>query len=394
MSDLDNALRTFEATEANLTKIERLAKKIEELTPNGIVFGSNHTYEDAVRSYEIILASLPKIDGWKPQSIPNDLDAIAQWRLDAQDIDEPMMMFDVQRSIEEPSRELREYRFRFDRKRRELIRNAIQELMDKFTHTLSSFYEKNKGRRSNTKLANYPQWDILKDLVTQIDTLIGSSVPRPNRWDDLNRHLHFGLVHDLIDIVELDWPEVNAGLIKKLFTMDEPLPIDVEDLTTIVSAKPTGTVATALLWNRLSAGDFERLIFSLINNEVGYENPEWLMATSAPDRGRDISVMRVIKDQLTGIRSERIIIQCKHWLSRSVSTSDISTLRDQIKLWEPPRIAELIIATSGRFSADAVALVERNNQSDTSLKIQMWSESHLERLLASRPALVAEFGLR
>ena len=51
-------------------------------------------------------------------------------------------------------------------------------------------------------------------------------------------------------------------------------------------------------------------------------------------------------------------------------------------------------ATSGRFTADAVALIEKQNQSDSALRIEMWAESHLERLLASRPALIAEFSLR
>jgi hypothetical protein len=202
------------------------------------------------------------------------------------------------------------------------------------------------------------------------------------------------MVQDLNDIITFDWPEVSTGITLKSFSADEPVPVDTDDLSEVVNAKPSGNVATGLAWKRLSAEDFERLIFSLISNEAGYDNPEWLMATSAPDRGRDLSVTRVVKDPLTGTKRERIIIQCRHWLSRAVSPSDITALRDQVKLWEPPRIDELIIATSGRFSADAVDLVERNNQSDTSLKIQMWPESHLERLLAARPALIAEFRLR
>src|SRR5229473_3821094 len=81
-SPINSALRQFEATEANLTKLERLWSQIEEKTPGGIVFGSNPTYEELVRFYRAILSGLPKIDGWKPDAVPMDLNAIAQNRLD------------------------------------------------------------------------------------------------------------------------------------------------------------------------------------------------------------------------------------------------------------------------------------------------------------------------
>jgi hypothetical protein len=89
-----------------------------------------------------------------------------------------------------------------------------------------------------------------------------------------------------------------------------------------------------------------------------------------------------------------VIIQCKHWLSKSIAPPEIATLKEQLKLWEPPRIDVVIIATSGRFTSDAVASIEKHNQSDSSLRIEMWPESHLEALLASQPHLIAEFKLR
>lgn len=113
-----------------------------------------------------------------------------------------------------------------------------------------------------------------------------------------------------------------------------------------------------------------------------------------PDRGRDLSVYRVYADPLGGTLRQRVIIQCKHWQSRSVAPANIAALKEQMKLWEPPRVDIHVIATSGRFTSDAVAIVEKHNQSDSALRIEMWPESHLERLLASRPAIIAEFGLR
>ncbi len=158
--------------------------------------------------------------------------------------------------------------------------------------------------------------------------------------------------------------------------------------------QPRGPIATKLNWEKLPPDDFERLIFVLIGAEPGYENPEWLMQPNAPDRGRDLSVTRVVADPLSGTIRSRVVIQCKHWLSRSINVPDVTALIAQMKLWEPPRVNVHIIATSGRFTLDAVQYIEQYNQSDTALHIEMWPESHLERLLASRPALIAEFGLR
>ena len=62
--------------------------------------------------------------------------------------------------------------------------------------------------------------------------------------------------------------------------------------------------------------------------------------------------------------------------------------------WTNPKVDILIIATSGRFSADAVDWIEKHNAKGISPRVWMWPESHLERLLAKRPGLVAEFAMR
>jgi hypothetical protein len=66
----------------------------------------------------------------------------------------------------------------------------------------------------------------------------------------------------------------------------------------------------------------------------------------------------------------------------------------EMSLWQPPKVDILVVATSGRFTTDAIDFIEKHNQSDRALRIEMWPESHLERLLAEWPALIAEFGLR
>jgi hypothetical protein len=161
-----------------------------------------------------------------------------------------------------------------------------------------------------------------------------------------------------------------------------------------VNGYPTGPVTSRLDWQVLTDEDFERLVFLMISEAPGYENPEWLQRTHAPDRGRDLSVVRVEQDPLGTVRRYRTIIQCKHWLSRSIGPNDVAEARSQMELWQPPRVDALVIATTGRFTVDAISFVEQHNQSDRALNIAMWPDSHLERLLAARPHIIGQFGLR
>ncbi|BBD58495.1 hypothetical protein NIES2109_12700 [Nostoc sp. HK-01] len=411
MSQLDEALRKFEAIEANLVKLENLWDLLQKNIPQGIVFGANPVYEDALRSYERMLTGLPLIDGWKPKTIPYDLDKIAQNRLDAHEIGELTIQIEVDRQIEQPGKELREYRFKFDQKRRQLIQDKIVQLSNEIDELLAKLqekypidysdrvdiYDEEDVKRWDEIIRNTRKdldWHLIRANIKKIDVLLGNSVNRPQRWNDMERHLSYAQINDLRDIILYDWPSVKAGIKESLYTSNEPIPVDIQDLSELVASKPSGNIITKLKWENLLPTDFERLIFNLVNLEQSYENAEWLMHTNAPDRGRDVSVYRVYQDPLSGVIRQRIIIQCKHWLNKSISLTDISSLKDQVKLWEPPRINILIIATSGRFTADAVDYVEQHNQLDSAMKIELWAESRLETILASNPALVAEFGLR
>jgi hypothetical protein len=393
-SPINAALRQFEATEANVAKLENLWAEICTLTPSGLQFGSDPVYEDRVRAFNDVLAALPTIDGWKPESEPWDLNAIGQARLDAKEIGEIGAEISVEEGIEAPGREIAEYRHRLNKKRRQLIRGVMMDLIsatDDMVRTLATLIPTEPAPADAVESEN---WESLKDQIQQIETLLGSGTARPSRWSDLRRHLHFGAMQDLIDIVRLDWPSVKTGLTKGLYDKDEPVPVGVADLAALAAAQPKGKVITKLKWDVLSDEDFERLIFSLISDAQGYENPEWLMHTNAPDRGRDLSVVRVSFDPLSGPMRSRVIIQCRNWLTRSIAPSDVATLKEQISTWEPPKVDVLVIVTSGRFTSDAVAVIEKHNNGDRALRIEMWPESHLERLLAERPGLIAEFRLR
>jgi restriction endonuclease len=392
-SPLTLALRQFESAEANLVKLETLWDEISSLIPEGISFGENVEYENRSRAFVSVLEALPKIDGWRPSESPADLDTIAQWRFDAKECGDITAEVTIEREIEAPSRAIREYRFKLNQKRRALIREAVVALVDSVDDDLRSIRALVKGLQPHASAAGQ-SWTSLRSRIDEIDALLGSSVQRPERWNDLRRHLHFGMVGDLNDIEKWDWPSVKKGLRQGLYGAHDPIPVGVADLSELVAAKPSGPVSTKLKWSNIDDEDFERLMFSLIGSVASYENPEWLTKTNAPDRGRDLSVTRVSVDPLSGTTRSRVIIQCRHRQNSSVSVSDVATLKLQMSSWGDPRVDVLTIATTGRFSADAVAAIEKQNLSDTSLKIEMWPDSHLERLLASRPAIIAEFGLR
>lgn len=386
-TSLDAALRQFEIAESNLLKLEKLWPRILALIPGGCSFGSNPEFEQLCREYREFLHHMPAIDGFTLTDKLQDLNAIAQGRFDAMEIDEIDYRVSVEEAIMDPKRELDEYRFRLEKKRRELVRTEMLSQIanvDRLLPDLQVFRESD---------GDYGRWEELSEAVAQIEVLLGSA-KRPPRWGDLRRHLRFAMPQDMRDIIEHDWPDARPILTKSLFTENEPLPVDVADLGSLTAMRPSGPVRAKIEWSRLTDDDFERLLYRLISSTSGYENVQWLMKTKAPDRGRDISADHVQKDPLSGTLRSRVIVQCKHWLSNSVGMAEISVLKDQVKLWEPPIVNVLIIATSGRFSADAVQFAEQHNEKANAPRLLMWPESHLESLLRSRPDIIAEFSLR
>lgn len=398
--DLNDALRRFDLIEANVAKLEAVWTEMEKLIPGSAAFfgvdcPEEREYRNLRRDYDAILEALPKIDGWTITARPHDLNAIGQLHFDVMDLGDGEVGAKVaaEETIHAPRRELDEYRHRLSRKRRELVRARLEELIVEADAALTEAV-KSSGVTSRDDFtdARTPQLVGFERFVDEADRILGGS-PRSDGWRRLRRHLGFAKGVDLCDIVEYDWPEVKREL-RELVTERDPHPIDVADVGDIVASKPRGHVSTALNWSALDADGFERVMFAIISSAEGYENPDWLMQTNAPDHGRDLSVFRVRRDSLGGVMRDRVIIQCKHWLSKSIGVDDIAKVVAQVELWEPPLITSLVFATSGRFTLAAVQWIEKRNYEGKRPSLEMWPESHLERLLAQRPHLAVDFGLR
>jgi hypothetical protein len=246
-SPLNAALRIFEAAEANLVKLEKIWIEMESIIPSGVAFLEDSGYENNCRDFENVLACLPKIDGWKPKIYLMNLNEIGQNRLDAMEVGEIECQISIENQIYEPAKLIREYRHKFDRKRRELVRDALQSAIDSIDEDLRDLAIELEGKSEVNEAVTRSSFDDLKSHIAEVDTLLGSE-PRPSRWTDLHRHLHFGLLGDLQDIIKHDWPSVKSGIRKSLYGEKEPIPVEIDDLGSLVSSKPTGPIVIQLKW--------------------------------------------------------------------------------------------------------------------------------------------------
>jgi hypothetical protein len=80
-------------------------------------------------------------------------------------------------------------------------------------------------------------------------------------------------------------------------------------------------------------------------------------------------------------------------LAVEIDPVEASAAVTKTELWPDSRFDVLIIATSGRFTTDAVAWIEEYDRTHR-LSVEMWPDIQLETLLATRPHLVEGFGLR
>jgi hypothetical protein len=403
--NLEEALRQFDRAGLNLGRLEAVNEKLLRLIPDGISFADGtaegRPYAALLRQFGELADALPAVDGFRITARPATLDAIAQARLDATELGEPEGWIQAGDMVNEPSSEIDEYRFRFTKARRDLVRRRLRELVKAVDALLSPrepapVFEGQPAETWTAQLAQWAEefgWEALSTRVSEIRRLLDGGSFDAARWSDLARHLSFAEPVDLRDILTFDWPSVREDIERQLYGEDEPVPIDVDDLATLAATNPKGSVTTALAWGELDDEGFERLVFNLFKDTDGYENPQWLTRTRAPDRGRDLSVDRVLGDALAGTRRERVMVQCRHRPTASVSPSDAQEARTKAELWKDPRFDVVVIATTGRFTTDAIDWIESNNQTNR-VRIEMWPESHLEMLLADRPELVQQFGLR
>lgn len=386
--EINELLSALDRTAANLQKLEDVWTRAEFFVPKAPAGGSPPEYDDLCRAWEDLRKGLPLIDGWTITEPLPDIDALGRAFIDYAEMGEiAYPLFD---DGERPGKDLAEYRYRLNRARRRAARKRLQQLVSEIDQALPRIL--GAGDPQSTEKLAGPDVDTVSRAVAEIERLIGDTAERTGRWNDLARHIHFGQSHDWHDIAEFDWPTVRPDIDAAAMADNDPLPVPDFDLGFAASGELTGSVATALPWSTLTADEFERLLFNLLSDYANHENVQWLTHTNAPDRGRDLSFDRLLRDPTGGIRVERVLVQAKHWLSRSISMTDANDALAATKLWAPVHV--LILATSGRFTMDAVDWIERHNNEPGGPLVEAWPDSKLESLLAQKPHITAAHGLR
>lgn len=388
--NLDELLQVMDRAAANLAKLQTIWDRAQPMIPSSPQRGTSREYEDLRRAWTPLLSGLPPIDGLTVTEELPDIDEAGQSFIDYFEIGEPA--FALMNELEKPGHQLDEYRFRLAQARRRAIHDRLDELTSTINGTLAKLTE--SVDRNSSDRVDDPRTKVVEDSISEIERLLGDTTDRNGRWGDLHRHLHFGQGHDWHDIAEMDWPSVREDIEAASLSETDPLPVPAIDLGVAASARPTGGATIGLTWTALDDDGFERLLFDLLRGFPSYQNVEWLMKTRAPDRGRDLSAERIIKDDGGTTRTERMIVQAKHWTTKSVAPADIMNTLAALPLWEPPVVRTLVIATSGRFTSDAVAIVEKHNADGKLPFIELWPDSRLETQLSQRPDLIASYRLR
>lgn len=387
---LDELLQVMDRAAANLAKLQAIWDRAEPMIPSSPQRGTNSEYEDLRRAWTSLLAGLPPIDGFTITEELPDIDAAGQAFIDYLEIGEPA--FALMNALEQPGHQLDEYRFKLAQARRRAIHDRLDDLMSTINAALGQITDSIAWDSSDR--VDDPRTKVVEESISEIERLLGDTTDRKGRWGDLHRHLRFSEGHDWHDIAEMDWPSVRADVEAASLSESDPLSVPTVDLGVAASAKPAGGASIGLHWPVLNDDGFERLLFDLLRGFPSYQNVEWLMKTRAPDRGRDLSAERVIRDDGGTTRTDRVIVQAKHWTSKSVAPSDITNTLAALPLWEPPVVRTLVIATSGRFTTDAVGIVEKHNADGKLPFIELWADSRLETQLSQRPDLIASYGLR
>ena len=387
--NLSEALDQFDRTMANIQILQDLWQRYEQHLPTSMAFGLDTPETDQIRwEFNDTVDSLPAIHGEKLAAELLRLDDISQSMLEYREVLDSEL--DIYRATDEirysPKRQLDRYQYRVIKMRRILVRKRIEEAVTSVDQLLRSTIETEEGREFPSDCSG---WLFLRKIMAELDRLRGEETLGGTRLSDLYRHMYFAEPCDLKDIVETDWPSVRAALVDLIFR-GEPVNISSKDLGDLVSSEPKGSVTSRLPWEQLDQETFERMVFDLLRSAGSYENVEWLMKTNAPDRGRDISAVRVIVDELGGTKRSDVVIQCRRWITRSIGVPEIVVLLEQVGLWSR-KFSTIIVVTAGMFTQDAVEWREKRELNGESPFIEYWPRSHLEHLLASRLALRSNY---
>lgn len=387
--ELSDLLEQMDRAAANLSKLESVWERAQAFIPEGPALGSPVEYDDLGRAWSDLIQGLPPIDGWTITEDLPDVAAIGEAFLEYAEIGEPPTA--VWEEATRPERDLRDYRYRLNTARRRATRRRLEELMAVVDAAIAQVVSDSEALPPNDRVES-DHAQLVVDSVAEIDRLMGAAAERTGRWSELRRHLHFGEAHDWTDIATFDWPTIRPDIEAAGFADTDPLPVAGIDLGEAAGGTLTGSVTTALDWSSLDDEGFERLLFNLLRAFDDHSNVKSLTKTNAPDRARDLSFDRRIQASTGLVRNERVLVQAKHWLTKSVSHHEIAQAVTTAEGWTPS-FDVVIVATSGRFTTEAVNWADKRSTAGKRPDVELWPDSELEALLARHPGIAIAHGL-
>src|SRR5690606_22315093 len=137
-----------------------------------------------------------------------DADVVGQTFLDYADIGEHP--FDLMNALEEPGRQLDEYRFRLAQARRIAIRERLANLTSNASRLLADLAA--SAQRDSVEHLDDPRATEIKNSISEIERLLGDTTERSGQWEELHSHLEAGKGSDWHSIVESAWPSVQADI--------------------------------------------------------------------------------------------------------------------------------------------------------------------------------------
>lgn len=387
--DITYLLNLYDRAAANLRKLESILGEAARYLSTEPFYNPDPGYETLRRGWHDCLMGLPKLYGW---TVTEPLPDLRVFGLGSQHDPNYSQQATAATTMANLGNQLATYGYELEKARRKLVRGRLVDLIDSIDRALPQILT-GVARDSSDKLAGSLVDSLQRDF-DEIERLMGSSPRSSKRWADLARHRSFGEGHDWHDIAMYDWPDVKGDLEDVGVTHFDPLPVDDIDLGFAANNPTTGRATTTLPWDKLTAEDFERLLFDLLRALKNHQNVQWLQKTNAADRGRDLSCERVLETGAGGVRTERVIVQAKHWRTRSIKHSEIAEVVSSMRLHGNPTVNTLVFATSGAFTQDSISWVEHRNSEGVAPFIELWSQSHLESLLAIHPDIAAAHHLR
>ncbi len=291
------ALSTMDIVEGNLVKLERVWAEIDQMLPAPGSGPSGVDGEDAYRAKHRILSDLvavmPNIDGFELTDEMLNAEAVVPMMIDFHEIGEPEALASIDQILRAQGHSLEQYRYRFTKKRRELLRRAIEWLADEIGDAEAILEDEADdaqvarivGRVRDLamvfdRLGRQPiGWEGV--LVLLREELDGLPSGFAERWSGVRDQLD-SLTRDEAEAVPTGVADLSElGGTVDPYRMDDPP--EEDDVLLLVEQMKNGLTARAT-GGDMAESDYSRIRKTLVGHpSIGSQLPRFVKTCRTPD---------------------------------------------------------------------------------------------------------------